>query len=335
MLIALYFYAKTLLNRPNTLPRSSHYANGHVRSQQDLPVMISFKASDTNVTVHLKNGSAIARRHHNQQSIVNYRSKLNWTSPGVYPDARTLYVITPTYVRRSQKLEITRVSQTLMLIDNLHWIVIEDSKDKTAFITELVRDLPLPTTHLNIRHTAAESKLRLRGVTQRNLGLQWLLDNSVMDGVMYFADDDNAYHRRLFDEIRTTEKIGLLPTGNMMKFGVSTPVVKQGKIVNFTGPWPGGRKWQVEMASMAINIRFWRQRGMPKFTPTKTGYIETSMLENMNVTFDDLEPKAKNCSDILVWHTKAANVRADPKYLKKAGFGKSNIENLLKAIQFN
>ena len=40
-----------------------------------------------------------------------------------------------------------------------------------------------------------------KGVANRNVGLRWVLDNSEEGGVMYFADDDNTYDLRLFDEV--------------------------------------------------------------------------------------------------------------------------------------
>ena len=40
-----------------------------------------------------------------------------------------------------------------------------------------------------------------RGVANRNLGLKWVLENND-EGVVYFADDDNTYDLRLFDEVR-------------------------------------------------------------------------------------------------------------------------------------
>ena len=39
-----------------------------------------------------------------------------------------------------------------------------------------------------------------RGVANRNLGLEWVIENSD-DGVVYFADDDNTYDIRLFEEV--------------------------------------------------------------------------------------------------------------------------------------
>lgn len=39
-----------------------------------------------------------------------------------------------------------------------------------------------------------------RGVSNRNRGLEWIKANASM-GVFYFADDDNTYDIRLFEEV--------------------------------------------------------------------------------------------------------------------------------------
>lgn len=39
-----------------------------------------------------------------------------------------------------------------------------------------------------------------KGVANRNLGLKWIRQNAI-DGVVYFADDDNTYDVRLFNEV--------------------------------------------------------------------------------------------------------------------------------------
>jgi beta-1,3-glucuronyltransferase len=41
-----------------------------------------------------------------------------------------------------------------------------------------------------------------RGVSNRNRGLEWLRANA-KSGVFYFADDDNTYDIRLFEEVST------------------------------------------------------------------------------------------------------------------------------------
>ena len=45
-----------------------------------------------------------------------------------------IYAITPTYARPQQKAELTRLCYTFLLVPNLHWILIEDSKGKVLII---------------------------------------------------------------------------------------------------------------------------------------------------------------------------------------------------------
>lgn len=39
-----------------------------------------------------------------------------------------------------------------------------------------------------------------KGVANRNRGLKWIRQNAA-EGVLYFADDDNTYDVRLFNEV--------------------------------------------------------------------------------------------------------------------------------------
>lgn len=59
-----------------------------------------------------------------------------------------IYAVTPTYWRYVQKAELTRISQTLALVPNIHWIVIEDSEVKTDLVRNLLNDSSLLFTHL-------------------------------------------------------------------------------------------------------------------------------------------------------------------------------------------
>lgn len=40
-----------------------------------------------------------------------------------------------------------------------------------------------------------------RGVSNRNRGIAWVRANAT-DGVLYFADDDNTYDVRIFEQVR-------------------------------------------------------------------------------------------------------------------------------------
>ena len=40
-----------------------------------------------------------------------------------------------------------------------------------------------------------------KGVSNRNKGLEWIMEYGEDDAVAYFADDDNTYDIRLFNEV--------------------------------------------------------------------------------------------------------------------------------------
>ena len=43
--------------------------------------------------------------------------------------------------------------------------------------------------------------------------MSWVLDHGEEDSVVYFADDDNTYDLRLFDELRLTKTLSFFPVG--------------------------------------------------------------------------------------------------------------------------
>ena len=58
-------------------------------------------------------------------------------------DIPVIYMITPTHSRHTQKADLTRLCHTLMHVDNLHWIVVEDSYEKTSLVTRFLARLLL------------------------------------------------------------------------------------------------------------------------------------------------------------------------------------------------
>ena len=119
-----------------------------------------------------------------------------------------IYVITPTKIRLEQKADLTRLSYTLRHVPNLHWIVIEDSEFKTPLVENFLASCKVSYTHLYAStpevHKLKDTDpnwLKPRGVPQRNAGIQWLREKTAKDGVVYFADDDNTYDLRIFEEV--------------------------------------------------------------------------------------------------------------------------------------
>ena len=132
--------------------------------------------------------------------------------PKLDPYLPWIFAITPTYARFTQKADLVRLGQTLLHVTNLHWILVEDASYRTDLVSRFLQESGISFTHLNIRTPPKMQRKKgdkhnkhHRGVVQRNIALQWLRDNvdsQKTPGVVYFMDDDNTYHRKIFDEVR-------------------------------------------------------------------------------------------------------------------------------------
>ncbi|CAH0386082.1 unnamed protein product [Bemisia tabaci] len=235
------------------------------------------------------------------------------------PALPVVYVITPTFARPVQKAELTRLSQTFMLVQNLHWIIVEDSKQKTALVSNLLKNSNLNYTHL-INMTPPQWKLKQkeqrwrkpRGVTQRNAGLTWLRESkkpAVDRGVVYFADDDNTYTVQILNEMRYTRKASVWPVGLVGGLMVEKPNIDPdtGRVSSWNSAWRPERKFPIDMAGFAINLRILLEKPSVKFSyQVERGYLETDILSQVT-TPEELEPLADNCTKVLVWHTRSQN----------------------------
>ena len=56
-------------------------------------------------------------------------------------------------------------------------------------------------------------------------------------------------------QIRKTRRVSFFPVGLVSRLGVSTPIVRAGRIVGFYDGWIGNRLFPVDMAGFAVNIR--------------------------------------------------------------------------------
>uniref|UniRef100_F7IDK0 Galactosylgalactosylxylosylprotein 3-beta-glucuronosyltransferase n=1 Tax=Callithrix jacchus TaxID=9483 RepID=F7IDK0_CALJA len=219
----------------------------------------------------------------------------------------TIYVVTPTYARLVQKAELVRLSQTLSLVPRLHWLLVEDAEGPTPLVSGLLAASGLLFTHLVVLTPKAQRLregepgwVRPRGVEQRNKALDWLRGRGGAvggekdppppgtQGVVYFADDDNTYSRELFEEV-------------MSQVG---PQVQDGRVVGFHTAWEPNRPFPVDMAGFAVALPLLLAKPNAQFDSTAPrGHLESSLLSHL-VDPKDLEPRAANCTRVLVWHTR-------------------------------
>ncbi|CAM5126930.1 unnamed protein product [Eretmochelys imbricata] len=242
-----------------------------------------------------------------------------------------IYAITPTYARLVQKAELVRISQTFLHVKNFHWIVVEDSPVKTQLVSELLAQSGLRFTHLHTEtpkeHKRKESDpnwLKPRGVEQRNLALQWLRENRELseEGVVYFADDDNTYSLRLFDEIRSTKRVSVWPVGLVGGLRFERPLVEKSRVVGFYTAWKPNRPFPMDMAGFAIALQLLLANREARFDLlAERGYLESSLLQSL-VSIEELEPRADNCTKVLVWHTRSEKPKMkQEELLQKQGLG--------------
>lgn len=115
---------------------------------------------------------------------------------------KLLIVVTPTENRALQGYYLERLGQTLRLVrPPLVWIVVElrSASTETAGV---LRRSGVMYRHIvcHVNSTSAGSGVD-GGVQQRNAALEHV-ERHRMDGIVYFADDDNVYSLELFEQMR-------------------------------------------------------------------------------------------------------------------------------------
>ncbi|XP_026500730.2 galactosylgalactosylxylosylprotein 3-beta-glucuronosyltransferase S-like [Vanessa tameamea] len=251
--------------------------------------MLSIQTDSRSIPVAVKNKLCNVNFNDERPHITNSTS------------LKMIYYVTPTYPRPEQVPELTRLAHTLMHVPRIHWIVADDQPLCSDQVSSVLRRTGLPYTHISSPKPFIYKSTNFpRGVANRRVALNWLQEN-VAEGVLYFGDDDNTVDLRLFDELRNTKKVSMFPVGLIGEYGVSSPIVKDGKVVGFFDSWPASRTFPVDMAGFAVNIEFLKETANMPFI---AGHEEDRFLVSLDLKVEDIEPLAANCTKVLVWHTK-------------------------------
>jgi len=245
-------------------------------------------------------------------------------------DIPRIYFITPTYTRHTQQADLIRLSQTLKHVDNLQWVVVEDSPRNTSLVANILKSSGLRYTHLYIetqgklvRKKNEQRWKRHRGVDQRNEALRWIRQHvkDGSEGVVYFGDDDNTYHLDIFSEMRSTKGVSMWPVALVGGLRYEGPICAEGHVKEFFTAWMPQRQFPVDMAAFAINLRVLFEHPTAAINPdVARGFLETDFLQQLDVKMEQIEAKGNDCKKILVWHTQTAeaNMKEEVK-LKQSG----------------
>ncbi|XP_036326182.1 galactosylgalactosylxylosylprotein 3-beta-glucuronosyltransferase P-like isoform X1 [Rhagoletis pomonella] len=251
---------------------------------------------------------------------------------GTNPLPPPLYIVTPTYKRAEQLAELTRLGYTLKHVQNLLWLVIEDANRTSPLVLQTLNRIGVPYEYFlaPMPEQYKTKKTKPRGVSNRNRGLDYIRANAT-SGVLYFADDDNTYDISIFEQMRYTKKVSMWPVGLVTKYGVSSPIIRDGKITGFYDGWIGGRKYPVDMAGFAVSVNFLHERPAAKM-PFKPGYEEDGFLKSLApLNLADIELLASNCTEILTWHTQTKK-NANATALNVTLYGDTNLARLDKVL---
>jgi len=242
---------------------------------------------------------------------------------------RPLYIVTPTYTRPTQLPDLTRLANTLRLVPGVHWLVSEDRNSTTKAVAELLQASGLQFTQLAAaRPQELVGKVIGRGVFNRRAALSWIREHGSDEGVIYFADDDNSYDTRIFEEIRKTQGVSVFPVGLVLKYGVSSPILRDGRVNGFYDAFQAGRKFAMDMAGFAVSVQLLRSRPEATF-PAQVSYLEEGFVRSLGVSREELEPRADHCTRVWVWHTRTEKAHA-PKleHLHEGDYGDTNLPEL-------
>ncbi|XP_077560883.1 galactosylgalactosylxylosylprotein 3-beta-glucuronosyltransferase 2-like [Haemaphysalis longicornis] len=238
--------------------------------------------------------------------------KASWRTPLSLPPLRwspqlqaknsvpTVYVVTPTYRHATQIPDLLRVAQSLMLTTEVFWVLVNLANRPSKTVARLLRECGVPHVLIHRRCTRRCRRSKMdRFALARREALGWLQKAASLPGVLYFADDDNTYHHRLFDEIRWTKSVSVFPVGAVESTGVSSPVVVGGRVIGFHDPHPKNHSFTVDMAGFAFNLNLLT-------TNTSLGQLhdkafeKSEFVDSLGISLKDLEPLCENATK-CVW----------------------------------
>ncbi|KAM7510410.1 hypothetical protein LguiB_009285 [Lonicera macranthoides] len=144
-------------------------------------------------------------------------------------NAKTVIVVTPTYVRTFQAPHLTGVMHCLMNVPyDLVWIVVE-AGGKTNETASLIAKSGIRTMHIGFKEKMPVS-WEDRHKVEARMRMQALrvVREEKLDGIVMFGDDSNMHSMELFDEIQKVKWFGAFSVGILAHFGHSDKEQKKG-----------------------------------------------------------------------------------------------------------
>ncbi|XVF48571.1 hypothetical protein PTKIN_Ptkin03bG0201200 [Pterospermum kingtungense] len=164
-------------------------------SERNVPSMMDNKLVENNVTLE-----ALVQEHEMPEgNLDNAQTNQSLPQDINLESRKLLIVVTPTYARPLQAYYLNRLAYTLKLVQPpLLWIVVEmtSQSEETA---DILRRSSVMYRHLVCKKNLTD--IKDRNVHQRNVAL-YHIETHHLDGVVYFANEENIYSTDLFEQMR-------------------------------------------------------------------------------------------------------------------------------------
>ncbi|EPS67676.1 hypothetical protein M569_07100 [Genlisea aurea] len=232
------------------------------------------------------------------------------------PPDKLLIVVTPTYNRAFQAYYLNRLGQVLRLLrPPLLWIVVE--MNAASIETSMIlRNMGVAYRHL-VCDNNKSAAIKDRGVHQRNTAIEHI-ETHKLDGIVYFADDDNVYTLELLQRMRDIRRFGTWPVGMMAqsknKAVLEGPICSGNEVIGWHTNEKSKRvrRFHVDMSGFAFNStilwdpkRWRRPTSAPirQLDTVKEGFQqETSFIEQVVEDEAQMEGVPGGCDRIMNWH---------------------------------
>ncbi|KAI3860399.1 hypothetical protein MKX03_018195 [Papaver bracteatum] len=227
---------------------------------------------------------------------------------------KQLIIVTPTYNRALQAYFLHRLGQTLRLVEApLLWIVVEMNM-LSMETAEILWKSGVMYRHLVCAKNS--TNVKDRGVHQRNTVLQHI-EQHKLDGIVYFADDDNIYSLELFQSLREISRFGTWPVAMLAqskaKAILEGPVCNGSQVIGWHTNEKSKRlrRFHVDMSGFAFNStilwdpkRWHRPTSKPvrQLDTVKEGFQETTFIEQVVEDEYQMEGIPQGCSRVMNWH---------------------------------
>ncbi|KAL1532507.1 hypothetical protein AAHA92_32506 [Salvia divinorum] len=228
---------------------------------------------------------------------------------------KLLIIITPTYARPLQAFFLDRLAQTLRLIRHpLLWIVVERNSQSTE-TAELLRNSGVMYRHL-VCSIKNATDIKDRSALLRNVALSHI-ETHRLDGIAYFADDDNIYSTALFDQMRNISRIGTWTTAKLVQSRdeilLEGPICNSSQVLGWHVDEEKKRshRFHAEMSGFAFNSTIiWDTKRWHRPTNEPIRQIETVKQDMQATTFieqlvedeSQMECFSMETSGIMYWN---------------------------------